>query len=439
MLSLSTLFRIANETQWNEMFYFVQLFAPDYEVLSGFIAGHVGENKLEEVYQHVIFKPISEMNKLNPPPKFVLLTAPLRRLHWSDDHYQNVINSFEKLVAEIHSNIPLVLISEPVELNSELTKDQLTCYKKHFGEDHYDFVIGGVKFIVTNSNYQLSNTLAVSEAADEHEAWLELSLREARRTGYKHVVVVRHAVSKNDSTWLSRGATSVAELDDVFTEAAAIVKLEREGVDYLLTYEGRREARSSSTATDTNSSGKNGSNSGTLSTDGKHQVRLSDEKGGGLEHKTAQLSPPRDHTHILSTRENSVHETHHDHEDHLAISHAHHHAFYNALPRPLPPPLLLPSLPPTPTEDGSGNHTFNISHDNVTQSLELSHGQSQNKSEPSALNLPPTLPPKRRSDVMSVQTSRMSIQLSTNVDDNQYRIVWMFEKHIENQLFTAVP
>lgn len=82
----------------------------------------------------------------------------------------------------------------------------------------------------------------MQEAGSEHESWLKLCLREARRHAFKHVIVLQHALPPLPS--LSNAADVVVAHDNVtitaeeFDEPFTLMKLGHSVVDYVLTYQG---------------------------------------------------------------------------------------------------------------------------------------------------------------------------------------------------------
>jgi len=64
-------------------------------------------------------------------------------------------------------------------------------YRDVFGDDYFSFWVGGVLFLVLNSQFYEDASLVETEAA-EQERWLEHQLRTDNVGRAKHVVVFQH-------------------------------------------------------------------------------------------------------------------------------------------------------------------------------------------------------------------------------------------------------
>lgn len=119
----------------------MQLFAPSYERLSGFVRSRLSETPTANL--HVPFQPIAEINKLHPKPRFVVILAPVKRSHWTEQQYECIVTGFHMLLAQIDLQIAAILISEAIG-GHNLTAATIRSYQKQLGNDHYEIVVGGV-------------------------------------------------------------------------------------------------------------------------------------------------------------------------------------------------------------------------------------------------------------------------------------------------------
>ena len=67
--------------------------------------------------------------------------------------------SFKKTFKDLDSSIPLVCVCGNHDVGNTPTLDSIRHYRDKFGDDYFSFWVGGVKFIVINSQYYKDGSL----------------------------------------------------------------------------------------------------------------------------------------------------------------------------------------------------------------------------------------------------------------------------------------
>lgn len=265
-----------------------------------------------------------------------------------------MVDGFLLLVRELDPEIGLVLISDALEVGDKLTRSAVEQYKDQFGDDHFDFLVGGTKVIITNSNYDYFKSSEVMSLATEHNYWFAMTLQEAKNSDskYKHTIVIRHSLI---------GVTTTN--DGQFVEAIPAFLLEQmssSGVDYLLTYQGQNEDIEISNETTPAASSSNSSKAVVeLTTDSEQQQQIT--KSG--------------HKHMIEPADGGD-DGKRNHEDHLDKSHSHSHAYH---------------------EPNTHEHDMQAK--------------------------------------LSTNFLKLEVIFANNLDEDQYRVVWVFDERIEEQVY----
>ena len=62
------------------------------------------------------------------------------------------------MFAELRSDIPLICVCGNHDVGNIPTKESVEEYRRNFGDDFFSFWVGGVKFIVINTQYYENST-----------------------------------------------------------------------------------------------------------------------------------------------------------------------------------------------------------------------------------------------------------------------------------------
>lgn len=135
----------------------------------------------------------------------------------------------QRVLAQLDSDIPLVLVSGNHDLGNSPTAQTIAEFCQTWGDDYFSFWVGGVLFLVLNSQlwHDASQCPDLRQAQDR---WLDQQLAEARQQRCQHAVVFQHI-----PLFLQR----IDEDDDYFNLATAV----RQELADKLTRAGRRRHR----------------------------------------------------------------------------------------------------------------------------------------------------------------------------------------------------
>lgn len=177
-----------NERTWKGPFTFILAADPQF--------GMIGTFKLHkktptwEPEMRLTREAIQQANAMDPKPKFFLVCGDmLDALPFDKDfisHYNNndiVVRDqqyadFMKLFKEeLDPEIKLIFVSGNHDVGDIPTKGTLIKYRREFGPDYFTFWVGGVKFVVLNSQFFYSPQ-AVPEETILHDKWIDENIKD---------------------------------------------------------------------------------------------------------------------------------------------------------------------------------------------------------------------------------------------------------------------
>lgn len=97
----------------------------------------------------------------------------------------------QQVLGEVDRDIPLVFVSGNHDLGNVPTAETVEEYRSTWGDDYFSFWVGGVLFLVLNSQFlfDASQCPALKQAQDQ---WLEQQLSLARQRRCLHAIVFQH-------------------------------------------------------------------------------------------------------------------------------------------------------------------------------------------------------------------------------------------------------
>ncbi|XP_075292813.1 serine/threonine-protein phosphatase CPPED1 isoform X3 [Opisthocomus hoazin] len=134
---------------------------------------------------------VQAVNKLNPKPKFFVLCGDL--IHgmpgtpWRKDQEQDLKN----VLKNTDQDIPLVFVSGNHDIGNTPTRETIDNYCKNWGDDYFSFWVGGVFFIVLNSQLYFDSSKC-PELKQAQDVWLNEQLAVAEKHKCKHMIVFQH-------------------------------------------------------------------------------------------------------------------------------------------------------------------------------------------------------------------------------------------------------
>lgn len=128
---------------------------------------------------------IQRINSLVPRPKFFVVCGDMldafpfekenlpyynnNDISIRDLQYADFMDLFTK---ELHPDIKLIFAPGNHDVGDAPTTGSLTKYRKEFGPDYFSFWVGGVKFVVLNSQFFFSPE-ALPNETEQHLQWIE--------------------------------------------------------------------------------------------------------------------------------------------------------------------------------------------------------------------------------------------------------------------------
>nr|XP_033770708.1 LOW QUALITY PROTEIN: serine/threonine-protein phosphatase CPPED1 [Geotrypetes seraphini] len=187
-----TAFSADDESQWKGPFYFIQGADPQFGLMKAWSVGDPdkgGDEWDQEI--RLTEEAVQAVNKLNPKPKFFVLCGDLVHAmpgeKWREGQEQDLKNTLKK----IDQGIPMVFVSGNHDIGNTPTPETIAAYCRSWGDDYFSFWVGGVFFLVLNSQlfFDFSKCPELKEA---HDKWLNEQLAIAKQKWCKHAIVFQH-------------------------------------------------------------------------------------------------------------------------------------------------------------------------------------------------------------------------------------------------------
>lgn len=177
---------VAEEGEWRGGLSFVQLADPQLGMLHGDKSWEEEKAMLSLAVQHV--------NRLKP--RFLLVSGDLTNA-WPVGPQADPINAAKQVVAvkevlrEVDSSIPIVLVPGNHDIGQVPTPNELDLYRSRWGDDYFSFWVGGVYFMVLNSQFYMDSSKTEIQRKDQ-DAWIEAQFEALKKRQPKHAVVLSH-------------------------------------------------------------------------------------------------------------------------------------------------------------------------------------------------------------------------------------------------------
>lgn len=163
----------AQNKHQNKPYFFIQLTDPQF----GMFENNNGFAKETELLE----KAVVEINRLKPD--FVVITGDLV----NDPEDQSQISEFKRIIAKIHSDIPVYLTPGNHDIGAVPDSLNINRYIDNYGYDRFSFRHKGSKYIGFNSSLIKFNTLDFEQMQYE---WLKRILTKSRKA--RHTILFCH-------------------------------------------------------------------------------------------------------------------------------------------------------------------------------------------------------------------------------------------------------
>ncbi|NWS40043.1 CPPED phosphatase, partial [Probosciger aterrimus] len=187
-----TAFHQDDEYQWKGPFYFIQGADPQFGLMKAWAVGDTnnGDDEWGEEIK-LAEQAVQAINKLNPKPKFFVLCGDLIHgmpgTQWRKDQERDLKN----VLKDTHQDIPLVFVSGNHDIGNTPTRETIEHYCSNWGDDYFSFWVGGVFFLVLNSQLYFDSSKC-PELKQAQDVWLSEQLAIAEQQKCKHIIVFQH-------------------------------------------------------------------------------------------------------------------------------------------------------------------------------------------------------------------------------------------------------
>uniref|UniRef100_A0A8C4NIJ3 Calcineurin-like phosphoesterase domain containing 1 n=1 Tax=Eptatretus burgeri TaxID=7764 RepID=A0A8C4NIJ3_EPTBU len=120
---------------------------------------------------------VRALNLLRPRPRFLALCGDLVHDMPGQPKRNEQMQDLRDALRNLDPAIPLVLVPGNHDLGNEPTTGSIESYRQAWGDDYFSFWVGGVRFLVLNSQFFVS-TKACRRESEEHNNWLGKELAE---------------------------------------------------------------------------------------------------------------------------------------------------------------------------------------------------------------------------------------------------------------------
>ncbi|XP_068942279.1 serine/threonine-protein phosphatase CPPED1 isoform X3 [Petaurus breviceps papuanus] len=217
------------ELQWKSPFYFIQGADPQFGLMKAWALGdcNYGGDEWEEEIR-LTEQAAKAINKLNPKPKFFVLCGDLVHGMPGTVWRENQTKDLKKVLKEVDKEIPLVFVSGNHDIGNVPTSEAIEEYRCTWGDDYFSFWVGGVLFLVLNSQLYVDSSKCPSLKLAQDQ-WLDIQLATAKQRMCKHAIVFQHIplflkTADEEDDYFNISKPIRQELVDKFTEAGSPLK-----------------------------------------------------------------------------------------------------------------------------------------------------------------------------------------------------------------------
>jgi len=179
------------EGTWQENFIFIQAADTQFGLIDNW-AGNPPETRVWDEEIKLTKEAIKRANEMSPRPKFFVVCGDLVDDGPGQDMHQHAQQrDFKKVFQELKNEIPLVCVCGNHDVGNTPTQETIAAYRNKYGDDYFTYWIGGVLFIVINSQLYYDHS-ACSEEFSKQEQWLDEQLKICASKHCTHCVMFQH-------------------------------------------------------------------------------------------------------------------------------------------------------------------------------------------------------------------------------------------------------
>ncbi|KAI4876484.1 hypothetical protein NFI96_000038 [Prochilodus magdalenae] len=180
------------EKTWKGPFYFIQAADPQLGLMKAWRVGDCdegGDEWSEEV--QLTKQAVQAINTLQPRPRLFALCGDLVHAMPGSAFREEQERDLKEVLRDTNPDIPLIFVSGNHDLGNTPTPETVNQYRRSWGDDYFSFWLGGVLFLVLNSQLFFDGS-GCPQLEQAHEAWLEQQLQSAVQSSARHVLILQH-------------------------------------------------------------------------------------------------------------------------------------------------------------------------------------------------------------------------------------------------------
>jgi len=169
-----------SQGQWEGPYFFIQGADTQFGMIESFGEGldERGWSKSGgwEAEIKLLSALIDKLNAMQPKPRFFIICGDLVDAYPMDEPRRSQQEKdFKATLCRLDVTIPVVCVCGNHDVGDRPTAADLKRYTDEFGDDYFDFWLGGVHYVVINSQI-IKDPSHVPTFAQKQEAWLERTL-----------------------------------------------------------------------------------------------------------------------------------------------------------------------------------------------------------------------------------------------------------------------
>ncbi|XP_026207538.1 serine/threonine-protein phosphatase CPPED1 [Anabas testudineus] len=184
------------EHEWTGPFCFIQAADPQLGLMKAWRDGDCdggGDEWADEV--ELTKQAVEAVNQLRPKPRFMVLCGDLVHAMPDTPFREGQERDLKAALSGTDPSIPMIFVSGNHDLGNTPTPSTVEQYCSSWGDDYFSFWVGGVLFLVLNSQL-FYDASACPELKEAQDTWLEEQLCRFSSSSTvpkpKHVLVFQH-------------------------------------------------------------------------------------------------------------------------------------------------------------------------------------------------------------------------------------------------------
>ncbi|XP_048351235.1 serine/threonine-protein phosphatase CPPED1 isoform X2 [Sphaerodactylus townsendi] len=187
-----SVFREDVEKEWKAPFYFIQGADPQFGLMKAYAIGDCdsGGDEWDQELK-LTQQAVQAVNQLDPKPKFFVICGDLVHGMPGTPWREAQTRDLKNVLKGLRRDVPAVFVSGNHDLGNVPTPETIDDYCRQWGDDYFAFWVGGVFFLVLNSQLYFDHSKC-PEQKKAQDAWLAEQLALAGKRACKHAVVFQH-------------------------------------------------------------------------------------------------------------------------------------------------------------------------------------------------------------------------------------------------------